>query len=133
MQIDNYRFLAVFTKSEESYEVEFPDIENCFTFGESFDEVIKNAKDVLGLILFDMEEDKIEIPKPSDPLEIKINKNQFLMPVEVYMPLVRNDLNNKVDKKTLTIPHWLNKLATNKNINFSQLLQTALKKELNID
>lgn len=33
-------------------------------------------------------------------------------------------------KKTLTIPKWLNDLAIEKNINFSQTLAEALRKEL---
>jgi len=35
-------------------------------------------------------------------------------------------------KKTLTIPAWLNKAALEQNINFSQVLQDALKSQLNI-
>ena len=38
----------------------------------------------------------------------------------------------KAVKKTLTVPYWLNKLALEKNINFSQVLQDALKNELGI-
>ena len=36
-------------------------------------------------------------------------------------------------KKTLTIPSYLDILAKNKNINFSQVLQNALKKELGLE
>ena len=36
-------------------------------------------------------------------------------------------------KKTLFIPAWLNTMAENNNINFSQLLQMALMEKLNID
>lgn len=35
-------------------------------------------------------------------------------------------------KKTLTIPAWLNDIAVENGINFSQTLQTALKEQLNI-
>ena len=35
-------------------------------------------------------------------------------------------------KKTLSIPQWLNTAAMEKNINFSQTLQEALKAKLNI-
>jgi hypothetical protein len=35
-------------------------------------------------------------------------------------------------KKTLTIPAYLNELGENNNINFSQTLQEAIKKELGI-
>lgn len=131
---DIYRFLAVFKKYDDGgYEVNFPDIPNCFTCGDNLDHSIYMAKDVLGLMLFDMEEEKQTIPEPSEPLQIKVNPNEFLMAIEVYMPLVRNAINNKAEKKTLTIPHWLNKLAMDNKINFSQVLQTALKKELNLE
>ena len=35
-------------------------------------------------------------------------------------------------KKTLTIPAWLNTAALEKNVNFSKILQEALKKELHL-
>lgn len=35
-------------------------------------------------------------------------------------------------KKTLTIPSWLNTAALEQNINFSQVLQEALKAKLHI-
>lgn len=36
-------------------------------------------------------------------------------------------------KKTLTIPSWLNDLAIANGVNFSQVLQTALKDKLNVN
>ena len=130
---DIYKFFAVFKKDEDNqYEVNFPDIKNCFTCGSTLDEAIYNAKDVLGLILFDMEEENIAISEATEPQNIKLQDNEFLMLVDVYMPLVRESINTKAVKKTLTIPYWLNKLASEKSINFSQVLQTALKQELKI-
>ena len=40
---------------------------------------------------------------------------------------------NELDKKNLTIPKWLNILATNAGINFSETLRNALLKELGIE
>lgn len=40
-------------------------------------------------------------------------------------------MDNKYVKKTLTILSWLNKLAEENKINFSQILQESLKKKLN--
>ena len=48
------------------------------------------------------------------------------------MPPVRVELDNKPVKKTLTIPAYLNTLAEQKRVNFSRVLQTALKKELGV-
>ena len=40
--------------------------------------------------------------------------------------------NNKAVKKTLSIPEWLNEAATAAGVNFSQVLQDALKRQLNL-
>lgn len=49
------------------------------------------------------------------------------------MPLVRDEIENKSIKKTITIPKWLNDLAEDKGVNFSRLLQVSLKKYLGVD
>ena len=49
------------------------------------------------------------------------------------MPLARQQAKPVSVKKTLTIPSWLNVLAEENHINFSQLLQKALKEQLNIN
>ncbi|WP_425388431.1 type II toxin-antitoxin system CcdA family antitoxin [Andreesenia angusta] len=36
-------------------------------------------------------------------------------------------------RKNVSIPSWLNEMAKNQGINFSQVLQDALKSELDID
>jgi hypothetical protein len=41
-------------------------------------------------------------------------------------------MENKAVKKTLTIPKWLNDVAEKNNVNFSQVLQSALKEYLGI-
>lgn len=45
---------------------------------------------------------------------------------------LKND-KNKAVKKTLTIPKWLDELATEHGVNFSHTLQEALKEKLGID
>ncbi|QQE79572.1 hypothetical protein GI364_03490 [Alicyclobacillus sp. SO9] len=48
------------------------------------------------------------------------------------MDLVRDEMANKSIKKTLTIPKWLNDAAENQKLNFSQLLQYAIKERLGV-
>ncbi len=62
-------------------------------------EAIKNAEEVLGLVLYDMEQEKQEIPKPTPIENIKCKSNQKPILVNVWMPLVRNELDNKQLKK----------------------------------
>ncbi len=39
------------------------------------------------------------------------------------MPPFRSEIENKAVKKTLTIPHWLDKMGKTNNVNYSQVLQ----------
>ena len=48
------------------------------------------------------------------------------------MPAVRLANRNKAVNRTVTLPAWLNAKALEYNINFSQLLQEAIKKELHL-
>lgn len=97
------------------------------------EEVYKMAEEVLGLHLFGMEQDNEEIPESSSIKNIQLENNESTMIVNVFMPSIRERINNKVIKKTLTIPSWLNTEEEHKGVNFSQLLQKALKEYLKIE
>ena len=45
---------------------------------------------------------------------------------------LKDEIETKAVKKTLTIPYWLNVEAEKAGINFSQVLQVALKEKLNV-
>ena len=131
--MDNYIYPAIFETSEAGgYCITFPDLPGCITEGDDLKEAMHMAKDALELYLYNLEEDNENIPIPSNPVNIKIPTGSFVAPIEAYMPIVRNEMSNKSVKKTLTIPYWLNKLAEENNINFSQILQTSLKEHLGI-
>lgn len=80
-----------------------------------------------------MEKDKDEIPEPTPIDELRMEPNQAVVLVEVWMPLIRDAIENRAVKKTLTIPKWLNDLAEDKHVNFSHILQEALKARLGIN
>jgi predicted RNase H-like HicB family nuclease len=129
---DLYVFPAIFDIDDDGISVEFPDLPGCFTCGDTIDEAYKNAKEALELHLYGMEKDNDPIPEPTPLNKIKIQKNQSIMLIEAWMPLVRSEMENRAVKKTLTIPKWLNDIAEQKKVNFSQILQKALKEELGI-
>ncbi|MDO6354983.1 type II toxin-antitoxin system HicB family antitoxin [Caloramator sp. CAR-1] len=132
MKKDLYVFPAIFDIDDDGISVEFPDLPGCFTCGDTIDEAYKNAKEALELHLYGMEKDNDPIPEPTPLNKIKIQKNQSIMLIEAWMPLVRSEMENRAVKKTLTIPKWLNDIAEQKKVNFSQILQKALKEELGI-
>lgn len=125
-------YFAVFEPSKDGYGVYFPDLPGCITIGKDIKDAEKKAEEALGLHLWGMEKDNEEIPLPTNPPFEDIEENSFIVPITVYMPLVRNEMENKAVKKTLTIPFWLNELAEEKNVNFSQILQVALKEYLKV-
>jgi predicted RNase H-like HicB family nuclease len=125
--------MAVFTPVPEGgYEVRFPDLPGCFSQGDSLEEAMTMAKDALELHLWGMENDNDPIPPATLPENIELKKGCFTVPVSVYMPPVREEMDNKTIKKTLTIPAWLNRVSEEADINFSQTLQKALKQQLGI-
>ncbi len=52
--------------------------------------------------------------------------------VDIDLDEYKKRLMNKAVKKTLSIPYYLNERAENEGINFSRVLQDALKENLNI-
>lgn len=123
-------FPAIFTYDGKYYNVDFIDLKGCSTFGDSIQEAYTMAQDAMGLYLDGL----VDFPKPTlDFSNINLQKNQFISFVSIDMEEYRKKFNNKAVKKTLTIPAWLNFLSEKNNINFSQVLQEALKEKLGID
>lgn len=124
---------AIFTKQNDDGEyflVDFIDLKNCTTYGRTLQEAFYMAQDAMGLFL----DNEISYPTPTtDFNNIKLEKNQFISFVNIDMDEYRKKFNNRSVKKTLTIPEWLNTLSEKNNINFSQVLQEALKEKLDID
>lgn len=122
-------FTHTFENNTEYFEVNFIDFE-CNTFGTSISEAFYMAQDAMGLVL----KDKADLPKVTTEFnDIILEDNQFINFVTIDLYEYRRKNNNKAIKKTLSIPEWLNILAESENINFSQVLQKALKEELEID
>ena len=130
---DRYTFIALFTFEDDGISIEFPDLPGCLSCADTQEEALYNAQEVLGLYLVGMEDDGEEIPSPTPLNKISLEKNQIPTLVQVYMPLARQQAKPVSVKKTLTIPSWLNVLAEENHINFSQLLPKALKEQLNIN
>ena len=131
---DTYTFPCIikFDQEDKIYYVRFPDIEEAFTDGDSLREAIYNAQEVLGLVIYERERMGREIPKATESM-IKTEDNESLSYISVWMPLVRDRIEEKSVKKTLTIPKWLNDIAEENNVNFSQLLQVAIKKHIGLN
>ncbi len=122
----------VHKENENLYWVEFPDVPAALSDGTSLEDVLNNAQLALGLTLEDMEEQNELLPIPSDMFDLEKNLEEFSFATLINFDYLNYKIKNgsKSVKKTLTIPEYLNTLGVEKKINFSQLLQKALRDEL---
>ena len=130
---DRYIYPAVFTYVPgQEIAVVFPDLDAASS-GETDEDALFSARELLGCVLFGLEEDGEPIPAPTPLSQIKTEKNERAVLIDVYMPSVRMAQVNKSVNRTVTLPAWLNAAAMERNINFSQVLQDALKQQLHMN
>lgn len=131
-KVERYFYPAVFTYEDgKEIAVVFPDLDAA-TSGENDDDALLSARELLGCVMFGLEEDGEEIPEPTPLSSVKLESNERAVLVDVYMPSVRMAQNNKSINRTVTLPAWLNAAALERNINFSQVLQDALKTQIGL-
>lgn len=133
MKKDYYIYPAIFTYEEDGISISFPDLPGCISCASCDEEALYMAKDALGLYIVCAEDDNDNLHIPTKLNNIKISQNERVVLVEVNMPLFRLSVENSSIKKTLTIPKWINDLAEKNKVNFSLVLQNALKELLMIN
>lgn len=134
MKKQKYVYPAIFHPEEDGgFSVSFPDLDGCFTCGESLEEAIDMAVDAAAGWLITANKLNEEIPNATDIKNVKIEGSKdFASLISIDLVEYRKK-NSKTVKKTLTIPQWLNDLAEENHVNFSGILQEALKEKLHIN
>ena len=127
-----YVYPALFQPEEEGFFISFPDLDGCFTQASSIPEGLDLAADALNLMLWHMEEEHMDIPPPSALTAIKDKDGSFATLISADTLAYRRLHDTKAVRKNLSIPRWLDTLATEHNINFSNILQNALMRELGV-
>ncbi|MCR5335058.1 MAG: type II toxin-antitoxin system HicB family antitoxin [Synergistes sp.] len=132
MNKDNYIYPAVFEYAEDGISISFPDLPGCFSCAGSDEEAYFMARDAMRGWLLVAEECGDEISAPTPLKDVVLETNQRAVLIDVNLAFYREAYRNRAVKKTLTIPAWLNDLAEKEHVNFSFVLQTALKEHLNV-
>lgn len=118
--------------------VEVPDLE-ILTEGKDMVNAVEMARDAIELKCVSMEDDKIEIPLPSDISNLDIKDGTFaeegttiISFVDIDSGEYRRKIDTKTVRKNVTIPSWLNYEAEHAGINVSRVLQEALMDVLKV-
>ena len=122
-----FTYPAICHFEDNGYWCEFPDLEGCFSQGDSEKEIVENAQEALeGYLVTTLEEGK-KLTKASDIRNLRAKGKDFL----TYISCDIEGIGKSV-RKNVTLPFWLDRLAEKARINFSQTLQESLMQKLGL-
>lgn len=122
----------VLTPDKVGYVVYIPDF-NINTEGDTLTEAIEMARDAIGLMGIDMEDDKKVLPTPSEINTVtKETESDIVTLVDVDFTEYRKQNDMRTVRRNVTLPSWLDFEATKSGVNVSAILQRALKQELHL-
>lgn len=128
-----YVYPAVFeTEPEGGYSISFPDLPGCYSQGSDLTDAMYMANDALPFWLCYLEDESRDIPEASRLEDVEKGPNSFVTYIACDTLEYRKNNSNRAVKKTLSIPEWLNRAAVDAGVNFSQILQDALKEKLEL-
>ena len=116
----------------EGYMVRVPDL-NIDTHGSDMADAIVMARDAISILCIDFLEDGKKLPDPSGYDTIEAASPAFKTLVDIDLKKYRREHDTRAVRKNCTIPSWLNDEASAAGINFSSVLQDALKAQLGIE
>ena len=126
--------VCIYPGDVSGYTVIVPDLPGCVTEGETLADALEQATDAAsGWVLDELEEGR-KAPDASKPEQVKADEyeNGFVSVVMLDIDAYAEKYGSKAVRKNCTIPAWLNTAAENAHLNFSQILQNALQKELHL-
>jgi len=129
-----YVYPVIFTplEEQEGFCIYAPDFKGCITEARIIAEGITKIREGLCGMLYMLERDKKEVPKPTDIRLVEHGKDDFITLVDVPLDEYRKRVGYKAVRRTISIPEWLDALAINANISLSQITQEALRTKLNV-
>lgn len=126
---DRYCYPALFMTTDEGIKVIFPDLD-CSLTDKDEKSALRAAQMKMGRHLFELEQTHEEIPAPTSIFDVEATEGEKTCMIDIYMPAIRMAEINRAVNRMVTLPAWLNAAALARNINFSHVLQEALKKEI---
>ena len=122
----------VLTPDSGGYVVNIPDFE-IGTQGDSIPEAMEMARDAIGLMGIDMEDEGKALPMPSSLGSVSRGSEDIVTLVDVDFTEYRRQNDMRTVRRNVSLPSWLNAAAEKAGLNVSAVLQSALKQQLHLD
>ena len=122
----------ILTPDSTGYVVDIPDFQ-IGTQGDSIPEAMELARDAIGLMGIDMEDDGKTLPQPSALESISKCPGDIVTLVDVDFTECRRQNDMRTVRRNVSLPSWLDAAAEKAGLNVSAVLQSALKQQLHLD
>lgn len=130
---------VLFTKTDDCVLIEVPDF-NILTEGKDMNDAMEMARDAIELNCVTMEDNKEEIPVPSDIKTLNVENGTFsedgdtiISFVDIDSATYRKKIDTRTVRRNVAIPSWLNYAAEQAGVNVSRILQEALMNTLKLE
>ena len=136
---------VIFTDVDTNILIEVPDLGILTEANEegkkkgTIADAIVMARDAIGLTCINLQDENKEIPEPTALSDLDVNKGTFAQDGEGVISLVDVDLtvyrrvvDNKIVRRNVTLPNWLNREAEEAHLNVSAVLREALMSTLGV-
>ena len=98
---------------------------------ENDDDALLSARELLGCVLYGLEEEARN-PRASQLKDVSVAENEHTRSWTCTCHRSGKPSRARRLNRTVTLPAWLNSLAVEHNVNFSQTLQAALRDQLKV-
>lgn len=132
-----------YEEKENGYSVFVPDLNNVSTCGDTLEEAMSMAEDLIAGVVLDEMENGNKIPSATKIEEVSFEKLEKYLDIEnwdyvsKFKTYIAVDITSFAEKwgkelikKTVNIPKWINTKAETLKINFSKTLEEALLQKI---
>lgn len=129
-----YMYTAIISPMDDGngYCVNVPDLPGCTTSGQTIMDAMEQITDAMGGYLCVQEDEHLPIPPATSPENVVHGEKDVCYLVAVDTLRVRMETDSRAVRKNVSLPAWLARMADEKHVNCSQVLQEALKVKLDI-
>ena len=128
-----YSYAAIFERSLSGlWLVTIPDLDGCRTNASSLEEAIIQAHNILEDYTAKLEREGIKAPAPTSVEAVKVPPGGLVKRVTVSRAVANRRREDRSVNHMVTLPAWLDEKGRQADLNFSQLLQTAIMHELKL-